>query len=137
MKRLLLLFFCLNLAGMLSAQSGAPEQKAAGATAALAEKFQLSQAQQEKMHKIQLRRYRDRELIAPNKAADQALYLEQLRAIERGSDFSVQLMLTEAQMPQYKAYFTEMREKRAELAKGMLAQGIPMQQVEIATLELE
>ncbi|MCB9285539.1 MAG: hypothetical protein H6563_15910 [Lewinellaceae bacterium] len=137
MKQLLLGLLFISLAGMAFAQSETPEQKATGETNLLAEKLQLSAAQTEKMHKIQLRRYRDRELIVPNKTTDQALYLEQLKAIEYGADISVQLMLTEAQTPQYRAFSVARREKRAEVAQSMLSKGVPIQEVEIAVLELE
>ena len=122
---------------MAFAQSDSPEQKASGETEILAQKFQLSGVQTQKMHQIQLRRYRDRELIVPNKTTDQVLYLEQLKAIEHGADISVQLLLTEAQTPQYRAFSLERREKRAELAQSMLSKGVPIQEVEIAVLELE
>ena len=137
MKQLLfgLLFF--SVAGILSAQSGTPEQKAAGTAELFAKKYQLSNTQQEKMYQIQLRRYRDRELIAPNKTSDRSLYLEQLKAIEYGADISVQLMLTESQIPQFRAYFIERRTQQAEVLQAMLAQGTPIKEVEIAVLELE
>ena len=89
------------------------------------------------MYQIQLRRYRDRELIAPNKTSDRSLYLEQLKAIEYGADISVQLMLTESQIPQFRAYFIERRTQQAEVLQAMLAQGTPIKEVEIAVLELE
>lgn len=137
MKQLLfgLLFF--SFAGMLSAQSETPEQKAQGKAEMFSQKYELTKAQQEKMYQIQLRRYRDRELISPNKTSDQGLYLEQLRAIEYGADMSVQLMLTEMQLPKYRAYSIERREMRAGVAQALLLEGAPVQQVEMAVLELE
>ena len=137
MKQLLLGLLFVSFASMAFAQSGTPEKKASEVTEILAQKYQLSSAQQNKMNKIQLRRYRDRELIIPNKTADQALYLEQLKAIEHGADISVQMLLTEAQTPQYRALAIERREKRAELAQSLLSKGTPIQVVEIAVLELE
>jgi parvulin-like peptidyl-prolyl isomerase len=137
MKKLLLALFCISLAGMSFAQSGAPEEKAAAAAQALSEKFQLSAAQQEKMHKIQLRRYRDLALVAPNKASDQQLYLEQLIAIEEGTGVSIQLMLSEAQLAKYQEYAREVRMKRAAIGNAMMEQGLPAQQIQVAMWEME
>lgn len=137
MKQLLFGLLFIGMAGLLSAQTGTPEEKAVEKAGLFSQKYQLSNAQQEKMYKIQLRRYRDRELIAPNKTADPALYLEQIKAIENGADVSVQLILTEAQMPMYKAYVLERRKMRAEAAQTMLKQGTPIQQVETSIMELE
>ena len=137
MKQLLFGLLFVSIAGMVFAQSNDPEQKASEATEILTKKYQLSDAQQEKMHQIQLRRYRDRALIVSNKTADQTLYLEQLKAIENGADISVQLLLTKSQMPDYWAHSLERREKRAEVATSLLSKGIPIKEVEIALLEME
>lgn len=137
MKQLLFGLLFISAAGVLSAQSGTPEEKAKDMAELLAGKYQLSSGQQEKMYQIQARRFRDRELITPNKTSDQTLYLEQLKAIEYGADISVQLMLSETQTPFYRAFSIERREKRAAVASAMLSKGVPMDQVEIAVLELE
>lgn len=137
MKQLLFGFLFISVAGVLSAQSSTPEEKAKGMAELLTKKYQLSDSQQEKIYQIQARRFRDRELITPNKTSDQSLYLEQLKAIEYGADISVQLMLSEAQTPFYRAFSIERREKRAEVASALLSKGVPIDQVEMAVLELE
>lgn len=137
MKKLLFAVFCISLAGVLPAQSGTPEEKAAAATQALAVEFQLNAAQQEKMNKIQLRRYRDLQLVAPNKASDSRLYLEQLIAIAQGSDISIQLLLTEAQLPKFQEYAREIRQKRAAVGNALMEKGLPPQEIEIAMWEME
>jgi hypothetical protein len=137
MKKLLLAIFCVSLAGMAFAQSGTPEEKAATAAQTLAQKFQLNTAQLEKMQKIQLRRYRDLALVAPNKAADQQLYLEQLIAIEEGTGVSIQLMLSEAQLAKYQEHAKEIRAKRAAIGNALMEQGLPAQQIQIAMWEME
>jgi len=137
MKKLLFAIFCISLAGMALAQSGTPEEKATMAAQMLADKFQLNTAQQEKMHKIQLRRYRDLALVAPNKTSDQRLYLEQLIAIEEGTGTSIQLMLSEAQLAKYQEYAKEIRMKRAALGNSLMEQGLAAQQIQIAMWEME
>lgn len=137
MKKLLFLVFCIGLAGITFAQSGGPEEKAAGMTQLLAEKFQLSASQQEKMHHIQLRRYRDLQLIAPNKVADPRLYLEQIIAIERGTDVSIQLMLNDSQLPKFQEHVRDLRIKRAALGNSLMEKGLPPQQIETAMWEME
>ena len=137
MKQLLFGLLFISMSAVLSAQSGTPEQKATGMTELFAKKFQLSSAQETKMYQIQLRRFRDRDLITPNKTSDQPLYLEQLKAIEYGADISIQLMLAESQLPQYQAYSVERREKRAVLAGELLSKGTSIGQVEMAILEME
>ncbi|MBK7409384.1 MAG: hypothetical protein IPL49_01320 [Saprospirales bacterium] len=137
MKQLLFGLLFVSIASLTFAQSDTPEKKASEVTEILTQKYQLSKTQQDKMHKIQLRRYRDRELIVSNKATDQALYLEQLKAIEHGTDISIQMLLTEAQTPLYRDLAIERREKRAELAQSLLSKGIQIQEVEISVLELE
>ena len=137
MKKLLLAIFFTSLAGLSLAQSGSPEEKASAAAQMLSEKFQLNAAQQEKMHKIQLRRYRDLALVTPNKASDQQLYLEQLIAIEEGTGVSIQLMLSEAQLTKYQEYAKEIRLKRAAIGNALMEQGLPAQQIQIAMWETE
>ncbi len=137
MKKLLLAIFFTSLAGLSLAQSGAPEEKASAAAQMLSEKFQLNAAQQEKMQKIQLRRYRDLALVAPNKATDQQLYLEQLIAIEEGTSVSIQLILSETQLAKYQEYAKEIRMKRAGIGNALMEQGLPPQQIQIAMWETE
>jgi hypothetical protein len=137
MKKLLLGLFFFCLTGVLTAQSETAAQKALQSAEALAPRFQLDEAQRAKLYRIQTRRYSDLELIAANKASDPALYLDQLKAVEKGSDFSIELMLREDQLPLFRAYALEKRTRRSEKAQAMLKQGVPIQQVEIAMYELE
>ena len=137
MKKLLLGLFFFCLAGVLTAQSETAAEKALQSTEVLTPKLQLDEAQQTKLLRIQKRRYSDRELIAANKNADQSLYLDQLKAVEKGCDFSIELMLREDQLPLFRAYALEKRTRRSEMAQTLLKQGVPIQQVEIAMYELE
>jgi hypothetical protein len=137
MKSLLLSLLFIGAASLLPAQNAAPEQKAAEAANALKDQLRLSEYQQGKMLKIQLRRYKDRELIAPTKLSDPALYLEQLKAIEDGADGSIHILLSESQEALFRAYVLEKRERRAQIANELRAQGLPFEQIETAVYESE
>jgi len=137
MKSLLFSIFFIGTASLLPAQNASPEQKAADMSKALQEKLQLTEYQQGRMYNIQLRRYRDRELIAPNKHSDPSLYLEQLKAIENGADVSIQIMLGSSQEPLFRAYALEKREKRALISNELRPQGLTFEQIETAAYESE
>lgn len=137
MKSLLLSLLFIGAASLLPAQNATPEQKAAETANALKDQFGLSEYQQGKMLHIQLRRYRDRELIAPAKLSNSALYLEQLKAIEDGADGSIHILLSDSQEALFRAFVLEKREKRAQIANELRAQGLPFEQIETAVYESE
>lgn len=111
------------------------ERKAREATDALAALYKLDEAQQQEMYRIQLRKYRNLQEIAPYKTSNRELYYQKLKAIHLGTDGSIKRMLRNEQMAVYYEQLRQRREREARLLKELRSRGASEQETQQALIE--
>ncbi len=133
---MLALLFAISTMGF--AQQDNLEQKARKATDELTALYKLDAAQQQEMYRIQLRKYRNLQEIAPYKNTDRQLYYQKLKAIRLGTDGSIKRLLHNDQMAIYYEQLRQRREREARLIKELRSKGASQQEIDEALIaELE
>lgn len=133
---MLALLFAIST--MSFAQQDNLEQKARKATDELTALYKLDAAQQQEMYRIQLRKYRNLQEIAPYKNTDRQLYYQKLKAIRLGTDGSIKRLLHNDQMAIYYEQLRQRREREARLIKELRSKGASQQEIDEALIaELE
>lgn len=123
---------------MSYAQQSDLEMKARQATDELTALYKLDEAQQQEMYRIQLRKYRNLQEIAPYKNTDRQLYYQKLKAIRLGTDGSIKRLLHNDQMAIYYEQLRQRREREARLIKELRSKGASQQEIDEALIrELE
>lgn len=117
---------------------GVQAQKSAqAATAEMTKIYQLDEAQQAEVLKIQERKVRNLSEIQALKTTDRATYIKKLKSIQYGTDVSLKRLLNKSQMETYYKVSTERRKKQAVLSKEMKARGASSEEIEEAMAEME
>ena len=107
------------------------------ATDQLATKYLLDGGQIAKVQKIQARKLRSLDEIAPLKNTDPAKYNVKLQNLQRGTLASLRrLLTTEAQLALYQKTQSDVRAKRAEMRKIMLGKGASNDEILAAELAI-
>ncbi len=138
MRYFMLALLCALSTAMSFAQQDDTELKARQATDELTALYKLDAAQQQEMYRIQLRKYRNLQEIAPYKNTDRQLYYQKLKAIRLGTDGSIKRLLHNDQMAIYYEQLRQRREREAQLIKELRSQGASQQEIDEALIrELE
>ncbi len=112
------------------------ESKARQATDELAALYKLDAMQQQEMYRIQLRKFRNLQEIAPYKASNRELYYQKLKAIRVGTDGSIKRMLHNDQMAIYYEQLRQRREREARLLKELRSRGASEEEIQQALIEV-
>lgn len=139
MKSIYLSLFLLVFAFQLSAQKTllTENAQARATTDRLVERYQLDATQQAKVYEIQVRKATQLNQISSLENSDPNLYLKKLKALHRGNEGSIKLLLNRDQLRSYQLHFLKVREKRAAKAKAMKASGASELAIEKALLQIE
>jgi len=135
MKKILFCLVMLISATSMFAQKA--NKIATKATAELAAKYELTEAQTAKMQNIQERKQMQIKEVTTFKKSDTAKYYAKMKAIADGEKGAIQLLLTKEQMP---LYFDAVKAKRIEnaaLVKKMSAKGASKAEIEVALIMAE
>jgi hypothetical protein len=135
-KFLFSLFILLAGYGISFAQNSA-SPRAQEATDKLAALYNLTPEQTARMLKIQEREVRNFKEISSMKRSDESLYYQNLKALRDGTQISIQMLLTEAQMPAYHQERLNQRVREAEVANRLMAEGATPLEIQRAVLEME
>jgi hypothetical protein len=100
-------------------------------------KYNLDDAQEAKMVKIQQRRVRNLGEIAPLAQSDPATFLQKRHAINKGTEVSVKMMLNKDQREAFDKDRTALRLKKAEKMAELKAKGLSSQEMEPYFLAIE
>lgn len=106
-------------------------------TEALADHYQLTEAQQEEAYKIAERRLRNQAEIAHLQSSDHKLYLQKKNGIREGEIISLCRLLNEDQLPILQAEMVERRKKESALIKEMKSQGATREEIQLAVWDME
>jgi hypothetical protein len=107
------------------------------ATNALVSKYKLNADQAKQMYTIQVRKERNMNEIAGLKNSDPALYSAKLQSVRKGTSASIRRILnTKEQVELYQKTQSELRVKRAEARKNMMAKNATQAEIEAALLDI-
>lgn len=136
MKKVIL--SCLMMVFVLStfAQKNT-ERSAESDTQAFVEKYNLTDAQEAKVLKIQNRKYKNESQIVSLEATDIEKYLKKRGANEEQTKFSILRILNEDQRKQFKQNERDLRAKRGALSHKMQKEGASSIEIKKALLEVE
>lgn len=139
MKKYLLLIPALFLAFAAFAQqeTSASDPAVQEVVAKFTTKYQLNEDQEAKMVKIQQRRLRNLGEITSLEQSDPTKFLQKRKAINRGTEVSVKLMLTKAQRAIFDQNRLSVRLKKAEKSAELKAEGMTPAQMEPYLLAIE
>jgi hypothetical protein len=113
------------------------DQAVRQATNALVSKYKLNADQAKQMYTIQVRKERNMNEIAGLKNSDPALYSAKLQSVRKGTSASVRRILnTKEQVELYQKTQSELRIKRAEVRKNMMAKNATQAEIEAALLDI-
>ena len=136
MKKVIL--SCLMMIFVLSAFAQKnTERSAESDTQAYVEKYNLTDAQEVKMLKIQNRKYKNESQIASLENTDIEKYLKKSGANQEQTKFSILRMLNEDQRKQFKQSERDLRAKRGAVSHKMLKEGASAIEIKKALLEVE
>lgn len=113
------------------------ERSAETDTQALVEKYNLSNAQEAKVLKIQQRKYKNESQIASLESTDIDTYLKKRGTNEEQNKFSILRILNEDQKKKFKQDERDLRVKRGTLSHKMQKQGASPIEIKKALLEVE
>lgn len=136
MKNIFFSILSLFLVVSVLAQ-GTVDPKVRKATDEMIKVYNLDEQQAVTALEIQERRYRNLAEIASLKNTDKDLYQHKYKAIQQSTDASLRRMLNEEQMVIYNRRKLDIRNKRAEKTAELKEQGLSMEEIEDALLELE
>lgn len=136
MKNIFFSILSLFLVVSVLAQ-GTVDPKVRKATDEMIKVYNLDEQQAVTALEIQERRYRNLAEIASLKNTDIDLYQHKYKAIQQSTDASLRRMLNEEQMVIYNRRKLDIRNKRAEKTAELKEQGLSMEEIEDALLELE
>jgi hypothetical protein len=106
-------------------------------TDALVAKYSLNADQAKQMYTIQVRKERNMNEIAALKSSDPALYATKLQSVRKGTTASIRRILnTKEQVELYQKTQTDLRVKRAEVRKNMMAKNATQAEIEAAMLDI-
>lgn len=138
MKKYLFLICALFLSAAMYAQktpvSDAAVQKVVDK---FAEKYNLDDAQKEKMTKIQERRLRNLGEVANLETQDPTKYIQKREAINSGTEVSIKMMLNKDQRALYDKDRIDIRLKKAKKTKELKEQGMTPEQMKPYLIEIE
>ena len=136
MKKVIL--SCLMMLFVMSSFAQKKADRSASAdTQALVEKYNLSNAQEAKMLKIQNRKFKNESEFASLENTNIDKYLKKKGANEEQTKFSILRLLNEEQRKEFKQNERDVRVKRATLSHKMLKEGASSTDIKKALLEIE
>ena len=136
MRKIFFSILSLFLAVSVIAQ-GSVDPKVRKAADRMIKVYNLDEQQAVTALEIQERRFRNLEEISDLKNTDKDLYRHKLKAIQQSTDASLRRILNEEQMAIYNQRKIEIRNKRAAKTAELKAQGMSLEEIEDALLELE
>ena len=137
MKNFLTCFLFLLFAWGASAQSLSATSPAQQATDKLAQRYGLDAQQQTEMLKIQDQKFRNLAEIEPFKKTDPSLYIQKVRALQFGTDKSIERILTDEQRKVLRQQQISLREKKALAYKELKDAGATQQAIDQKFMELD
>lgn len=137
MRKFLFSLFILLAGYGISFAQNSTSPRAQEATDKLAALYNLTPEQTARMLKIQEREVRNFKEISSMKRSDESLYYQNLKALRDGTQISIQMLLTEAQMPAYHQERLNQRLREAEIANRLMAEGASPLEIQRAVLEME
>ncbi len=136
MKHTILALLCIGFFATGQAQEISKDAIEATASQLIAD-FQLTPGQEEKAFEIAERQLKNLQEIQPLEAADQALFLQKKNAIRQGTWASIRQMLTDNQMPAYKAQLVERRKRESALIQQLKKEGASQKEIQLAVWALD
>ncbi len=136
MRKIFFSILSLFLAVSVIAQ-GSVDPKVRKAADGMIKVYNLDEQQAVTALEIQERRFRNLEEISDLKNTDKDLYRHKLKAIQQSTDASLRRILNEEQMAIYNQRKIEIRNKRAAKTAELKEQGMTLEEIEDALLELE
>jgi deoxyribodipyrimidine photolyase len=137
MKRIFLSFLLIGVAVLAFGQKADMNQQASVAADELTSYYQLDQEQQAKMLTIQQRHFKHLAEIQSLEKQDLQLYIKKMKAIQKGTDIAVQLILREDQMNLFYSRAVDRRQRQADLARNMQSEGASPREIEMALIKME
>ena len=137
MKNMVLGFAFLLIGGSMFAQSGGAVPTMEQSFASLVSIYQLDKTQQEKMLVIQKRKYRNLGEIEGLKTSDPKKYQEKIGAMQYANMAHMHQVLNEGQLKIFRQRQVELRQKKAELFKGMKSSGTSQPELEERLAEMD
>lgn len=105
------------------------------ATDELTALYHLDNAQVQKMHTIQERRFRNLAEIEPLKTQDYSVFLAKRKAIVTGTDGSIKRMLHEEQLVIFNNQIAERRKQESDLIRELREKGASKEEIQQAISE--
>jgi hypothetical protein len=137
MKRIFLSFLLIGMAVLAFGQKVDIDEQATVATDELTVYYQLDKEQQAKMLTIQQRHFKHLTEIQPMEKQDLQLYIKKMKAVQKGTDIAVQLILREDQMNLFYSRAVDRRQRQADVARNMQSKGASPREIEMALLKME
>lgn len=137
MKLFLALLLFVSSLTVATAQYSDPAVPAAAATTELAEKYQLTEAQQVQMQAIQTRYFTNLTKLEKLEDTDVETYVQKRKALQTGTQGSIKLLLTKDQLPAFDRERRDRRRRQAEMVQALAKQGKSELEIQRAILEVE
>ena len=138
MKKIILSgLFALLVVSVFAQKTTTEERPAETATKALVEKYDLTQAQEAKMLKIQTRNFKNIDQFASLETTDVEKYLQKMSSNARQTRFSIRMMLNKEQAKILDKEEMDLRKKRADISQKMQKEGASKLDIQKALLPYE
>jgi hypothetical protein len=137
MKNFLTCLFFSLLAWGVSAQQSTATKPAQTATDKLSQFYGLDDKQQAEMLKIQEQKFRNLAEIEPIKHTDITLYIQKVRALQFGTEKSIERILTEDQHKLLRQRQISLREEKALAYKELKTADATQQEIDQKMMELD
>ncbi len=135
MRKVLLCFIISAVALTVSAQSDNVSSEVTQAVAEMTSLYSLDAKQVEQMTVIQQRYFRNMADIAPLQNTDKTKYLQKLSANRKGTDASINRMLTPTQRVIFSEQQAQRRITEAQIIKELKAQGLSNEEIKLQVIE--
>ncbi len=137
MKNFLTCLFFSFLAWGAAAQELTATSPAQQATDKLSQFYGLDAKEQAEMLKVQEHKLRNLAEIEPIKKTDPGLYIQKVRALQIGTEKSIERILTEDQIKLLRQQQISMREEKALAYKELKSSGATQQEIDQKMMELD
>jgi hypothetical protein len=135
MRKVLLCFIISAVALTVSAQSDNLSNEVTQAVAEMTSLYSLDAKQVQQMTVIQQRYFRNMAEIAPLQNTDKTKYLQKLSANRKGTDASINRMLTPTQRVIFSEQQAQRRITEAQIIKELKAQGLSNEEIRLQVIE--
>jgi hypothetical protein len=135
MRKVLLCFIISAVALTVSAQSDNVSNEVTQAVAEMSNLYTLDAKQVEQMTVIQQRYFRNMADIAPLQNTDKTKYLQKLSANRKGTDASINRILTPTQRVIFSEQQAQRRITEAQIIKELKAQGLSNEEIKLQVIE--